>query len=290
MLDYNTIIIGAGPAGMMTALYLKRAGIEVLLIDKDAPGGTMLKTSKIENYLGFESINGAELALKMFNHVKTNEIPFEFSEVTKIEQSNHYVVKTTTKEFTCKHVVIATGRTPNKLNLINEDKINGISYCAVCDGSFYRGKTVGVVGGGNSAFTNALYLADLCEMVYIFIRRETKANETLITRVKNRENIVIIKNSSISELISEDNNLTGVVLQDGKTVNLNGLFIAIGGKPKIDFINVELEKEYIKVNDHMETSLKNVYAVGDVNYKEYYQISTAVSDGTVAALSIKAGE
>ncbi len=292
MLTFDTIVIGAGPAGLAASLYLKRAGIEVLLIDKDAPGGQMLKTSKIENYLGFKSINGAELALNMFNHVKSNDIPFEFSEVISVDKKGSgFVVKTPDKHFSCKHVVIATGRMPNKLHLPDEDKIQGVSYCAVCDGSFYKNKIVGVVGGGNSAYTNALYLSDLCEQVYIFVRGEVKAEEELINRVRNRDNIVVLKNTQIIKLISENNKLKGVNLADERKLKLEGLFIAIGGKPKINFIkNIELEKEYIKVDSKMRTSLKGVYACGDVIYKDYYQIATAIGDGAVAALSIKAGD
>lgn len=291
MLDFNTIVVGAGPAGMGAALYLKRAGIDVLLIDKDAPGGQMLKTSKVENYLGFESINGADLALKMFEHVKNNDIPFEFGEVVLVSKGENYSVELADKKFTCKHVIIATGRIPNKLNLPGEDRIQGISYCAVCDGTFYRDKVVGVVGGGNSAFTNALYLADLCQKVYIFVRGNVSANAELVNRTKNRENIIVLKDTSINELLEKDNHLTGVVLQNDKIVDLNGLFVAIGGKPKVDFINnISLEREYITVNEHMESSLKGLYACGDVIYKEFYQIATAINDGVVAALSIKAGE
>ncbi|MEI3507950.1 MAG: FAD-dependent oxidoreductase [Bacilli bacterium] len=177
------------------------------------------------------------------------------------------------------------------MHLPGEDKINGISYCAVCDGTFYKDKIVGVVGGGNSAYTNALYLSDLCSQVYIFVRNEVKADEELVNRVRNRENIVVLKNTQIMKLISENNKLEGVNLADGRELKLEGLFVAIGGKPKVDFIkNLELEKEYIKVDSKMRTSLKGVYACGDVIYKDYYQIATAINDGAIAALSIKAGD
>lgn len=287
-MDFNTIVIGAGPAGLASALYLKRAGIDVLLIDKDAPGGQLLKTSMVENYLGFESINGAELALKMFNHVKANDIPLEFAEVLKVEKKGYFVVKTNKKDFKCKHLIIATGRVPAKLKIKDIDNIQGISYCAVCDGTFYKEKTVGVVGGGNSAFTNALYLADLCKQVYVFVRNEVKADLELINRAKNKGNIVVLKGNEINELMTENNVIKGVVFDDGKIIKVDGLFVAIGGKPNISFIDgLELEKGYIKVNNKMETSLKNVYACGDVILKDFYQIATAVSDGAIAALTIK---
>lgn len=285
----NTIVIGAGPAGMSAALYLKRAGISVLIIDKDAPGGQLLKTSDVENYLGFSSINGAELALKMFDHIKKNDIPFEFGEVKSVIKSDRYIVKLSDKEFECKNIVIATGRKPLKLG-IGEDNIRGISYCAVCDGSFYRDRIVGVVGGGDSAFTNALYLSGLCEKVYVFVRSKIRASLELVNRAKECKNIVIIEGNNVSELVSNDNVLNKVILSNGDEYLVDGLFIAIGGKPNFDFISgLDTVSGYIKVNHNMETSLDNVYACGDVIKKDVYQIATAVSEGAVAALNIKSG-
>lgn len=286
---YNTIVIGAGPAGMSAALYLKRAGIPVLIIDKDAPGGQLLKTSNVENYLGFASINGADLALKMFDHIKENNIPFEFGEVKSVTKGDNYIVSVSNKEFECKNVVIATGRKPLKLG-IGEDNIRGISYCAVCDGTFYKNKIVGVVGGGDSAFTNALYLSNLCEKVYIFVRSKVRASMELVSRVRKCHNIVIIEGYNIESLKSNDNILNKVVLSNGDEYELEGLFIAIGGKPNFDFITgLDTIDGYIKVNDNMKTSLENVYACGDVVKKDVYQIVTAVSEGAVAALNIKSG-
>ncbi len=290
-MDYNTIVIGAGPAGLSASLYLKRAGLSVLLIDKDAPGGQMLKTHMVDNYLGFPNINGAELALAMFNHVKKSEVPFEFGEVTSINRNGYYIVKLNNKEFKCKNIIIATGRTPLKLGLNGENSISGISYCATCDGTLYKNKVVGVVGGGDSALTNALYLSDLCKQIYIFVRSEIRAHSELVQKVSNCENITILKGCELSELLSKDNKLCGVILKDGKQIDIEGLFVAIGGKPQTDFIsNVEKNNGYIVVNQHMETSEQNIYACGDVIQKDYYQIITAASDGAVAALSIKAGE
>jgi len=289
--DYNTIVIGAGPAGLSASLYLKRAGLSVLLIDNNAPGGQMLKTHLVDNYLGFESINGAELALSMFNHVKKEGVPFEFAEVIDVIDKGFYIVKTNNKEIKCKNIIIATGRTPQKLGLNGEESISGISYCATCDGTFYKDKVVGVVGGGDSALTNALYLSDLCKHIYIFVRSELRAHSELIERVLSRSNITILNGSEISELISKENKLNGVVLKDGKCLDLEGLFIAIGGKPQTEFISdIDKENGYIIVNKNMETSRKNIYACGDVIKKDFYQIITAASDGAVAALSIKAGE
>lgn len=290
-MDYNTIVIGAGPAGLSASLYLKRAGLSVLMIDKDAPGGQMLKTHNIDNYLGFEEINGAELALSMFNHVKKDGVPFEFAEVLSVYKDSCVHVKTANKEFSCKNVIIATGRTPLKLGLNGEDCISGISYCATCDGTFYKDKVVGVVGGGDSALTNALYLSDLCKHIYIFVRNELKAHSEIIDKVLSHNNITVLKNTEISELTSKENKINGVILKDGKQIDLDGLFVAIGGKPQTDFISdIDKENGYIIVDKNMETSCKNIYACGDVIKKDFYQIIMAASDGAVAALSIKAGE
>ena len=282
-MNYNTIVIGAGPAGMAAALYLKRAGISVLLIDKDAPGGQMLKTSKIENYLGFNSINGADLALKMYNQIKENDIKVEFGRVIKIENNK---VITDNNEYNAENIIIATGVKPNKLNLKNED-IRGISYCAVCDGTFYKDKIVGVVGGGNAAFTNAIYLAGLCKKVYIFVRSKIRADQELIKKAKTYKNIIILEKEEVKELITKNNELKGIKLNN-QEMEIDALFVSIGGKPQIDFIrNIELENGRIKVDETMETSKKNIYACGDVINKDFYQIITAMSDGIVAALNIK---
>ncbi len=286
-MKYNTIIIGAGPAGMAAALYLARAGLSVLLIDKDAPGGQMLKTSNIDNYLGIESISGADLAMQMQSHLKKYNIKWAFGEVTKVQKKDNYLVMTNNNEYIADNIIIATGRKPNKLGLANEDKIHGISYCAVCDGTFYKDKNVGVVGGGNAAFTNALYLANLCAKVYIIVRHKIKADQALVDKASQNKNIVILEETEVKALVAEDNALNKVILNNDQSLNIQGLFIAIGGKPKLDFINVAMENGYIKVNEKMETSLPHVYACGDVIKKDYYQIATAINDGVIAALALK---
>ena len=291
MLEYNTIIVGAGPAGMAAALYLKRAGVNTLLLDKTSPGGQILKTNLVENYLGFSTISGGDLALKMYNHIKKNDIDFKMEEVTQIlNEGKHFTVTTPKNDYMCQNIIIAIGRIPNKLRLAGEDKIKGISYCSICDGNFYKNETVGVVGGGNSALTNALYLADIAKEVYIFVRHEVIGEAELVNRAKNKENITILTNSVISTLKEENGVLTGVILEDNKEVALKGLFVAIGSKPQISFLDdLKLNGDYIIVDENNQTSLKGVYACGDVIKKQVYQISTAVSEGIIAALSIKGG-
>ena len=285
------IIIGAGPAGMNAALYLKRAGIDVVLIEKEVPGGEMLKTNKIENYLGFESIDGGELALKMSKQIKDLGIKIMKDKVLKVTKNDKFIVEMEKEKLEADYVIVATGRTPRKLGLRGEDELTGkgISYCAVCDGAFYRGKEVAVIGGGDAALTEALYLADLCAKVYVVVRRDLRASEVLQSRVKSKENIIVLKNVNVSKL-DYDERLSSIILDDGKTLPVSGMFIAIGGMPQLNFLDdldVMMKNGYIVTNDKMESSVKGLYAVGDVRYKDYYQIVTAVSDGAVAALSIK---
>lgn len=285
------IIIGAGPAGMNAALYLKRAGIDVVLIEKEVPGGEMLKTNKIENYLGFESIDGGELALKMSKQIKDLGIKIMKDKVLKVTKNDKFIVETEKEKLEADYVIVATGRTPRKLGLRGEDVLTGkgISYCAVCDGAFYRGKEVAVIGGGDAALTEALYLSDLCAKVYVVVRRDLRASEVLQSRVKSKENIIVLKNVNVSKL-DFDERLSSIILDDGKTLPVSGMFIAIGGTPQLNFLDdldVMMKNGYIVTNDKMESSVKGLYAAGDVRYKDYYQIVTAVSDGAVAALSIK---
>ena len=285
------IVIGAGPGGMSAAIYLKRAGIDVTLIEKMVPGGEMLKTNKIENYLGFDSIDGGELALRMSSQVKDLGIEIIRDDITDISYDNTFIVTGLKNKYQADYVIIATGRVPRKLGLDMEEELlnRGISYCATCDGAFYKGKEVAIVGGGDSALTEALYLSDICLKVYVLVRKDLKASDILQNRVKNKDNIVILKNVSVSQFISSDS-LTGVLLNDGRKLDVNGLFIAIGGTPDISFLknlNVDTINGYIKTDNKMRTNIKGLYAVGDVRYKDFYQIITAASDGAIAALSIR---
>lgn len=285
------VIIGAGPAGMNAALYLKRAGIEPIIIEKDVPGGEMLKTDKIENYLGFESISGGELALKMSIQLKGLGVNIIRDKVIKVRYDDKFIVECEKEQYVSDYVIVATGRTPRKLGLRGEEELTGkgISYCAVCDGAFYRGREVAVIGGGDAALTEALYLADLCSKVYVVVRHNLRASDVLQNRVKAKENIIVLKNVNVNEL-KYDDKLSNIILDDGKTLPVSGMFIAIGGTSQLSFLDgldVVMKNGYIVTNDKMESSVKGLYAVGDVRYKDYYQIVTAVSDGAVAALSIK---
>ena len=287
----NCVIIGAGPAGMNAALYLKRGGIEPIIIESDVPGGEMLKTYKIENYLGYESIDGGELALKMSKQVKDLGVKIIRDKVVKVTHENKFVIKCENNEFVSDYVIVATGRIPRKLGLKNESELTGrgISYCAVCDGAFYKDKEVAIIGGGDSALTEALYLSDLCLKVYVLARKDLRASDVLQNRVKNKDNIVILKNVEVIGILGNDR-LSSILLNNGDRLDVSGMFIAIGGNPELSFLDslgVELVNGYIKTNDRMESNIKGLYAAGDVRYKDFYQIITAASDGAIAALSIR---
>ena len=288
---HNCVIVGAGPAGMNAALYLKRGGIEPIIIESDVPGGEMLKTYKIENYLGYESIDGGELALKMSKQVKDLGVKIIKDKVVKVTHEDKFVIKCENNEFVSDYVIVATGRIPRKLGLKNESELTGrgISYCAVCDGAFYKDKEVAIIGGGDSALTEALYLSDLCLKVYVLARKDLRASDVLQNRVKNKDNIVILKNVEVIGILGNDR-LSSILLNNGDKLDVSGMFIAIGGNPELSFLDslgVELVNGYIKTNDRMESNIKGLYAAGDVRYKDFYQIITAASDGAIAALSIR---
>ena len=284
------VIVGAGPAGMAAALYLKRLGIDPIIVDKNSPGGEMLKIYNLENYLGFENINGADLALKMVNQLKKLGVRFVYGQVKDIIKKDKFLVKLDNKEIEADNVIIATGKISNKLGLKNEDEFigKGISYCAICDGNFYKDKDVAVIGGGNTAFTDALYLSDLCDKVYVIVRNNVRADEILQSKVKEKENIILIKGSTVKGIVVSDK-IDGVVLDNDRVIDVSGLFIAIGGKPNLDFISnlkIETENGFIKTDKNMMTNIKGIYAAGDVVIKDFYQIITAINDGVIAALNI----
>lgn len=291
---YDTVIIGSGIAGITAAIYLKRANLDVLLIDKDAPGGQLNKISIIENYPGFLKISGPELTENLMKQIENLNIEIRYGNAQEIIDNIDYkIVKTDTEEIKAKTIILALGRTPNKLGLENEDELlgKGVSYCALCDGPFFKNKDIAVVGSGNSAVEEAIYLSNICKTVKMIIRsNEFKAEETLINQLKNKENITIKNNCVIKKLIKENSYLKGIELDNKEKINVEGLFIYIGSTPNIKIIEntkIKTEKNFILVNENMETSVKGIYAIGDVIKKEVYQLTTAVSEATIAAISIK---
>lgn len=291
--SFNTIIIGSGIAGMTASIYLKRANISVLLIEKNVPGGQITRASSVENYPGFKQIDGASLAMNVFEQVQNLGIDIKFANVKKIELvDDKKIVKTENEEFICDNIIVATGRNPRELLLQHEKELigHGISYCALCDGSFYKDKDVAIVGGGNSALGEALYLSNICHKVYLIHRRdEYRAASNLINAVKEKQNIELITNSNITKLNEKDGYLNSIIINDNKQINVSCVFIYIGNTPDISFLdnlNLTTKDDYIIVNNDMETNIKGIYACGDVIYKNTYQLTTAVGEATVAANSI----
>lgn len=295
MRKVKCLIVGAGPAGMTAAIYLKRAGIDFILMDKSAPGGELLKTSVIENYPGVSEVNGPDLAMKMVNQLKGLDIKPEFDEVLDITKNgNLFTVKTLKDEILCDNVILATGRVPNSLKIDGEDRFigKGISYCAPCDGSFYKDKVVAIVGGGNTAITDAIYMASLAKKVYLIVRGEIKSSKILVDRLKDKENVIVIKPAIVKKIIY-DEVIKGVLLDNGTEIQLDGIFLAIGGRPMLSFVSsldLEMDNGYLIVNNKMESSVKGIYGAGDIIKKDYYQIVTATNDGAIAALTISGKE
>ena len=291
--NYKCIIIGSGVAGMTAAIYLNRLNVDTLIIEAKIPGGQIVNTSIIENYPGFNKIDGATLALNINNQVKNLGIPYLYENVKKIIlKDDKKIVITDTQKITCDYIIIASGRIPNKLNIPQEEEYlgRGISYCAICDGLLYKNKEVIVVGGGNSAIEESLYLAKICKKVVILNRSDKlKADSYLIKKIQQLKNVEIKYNSEIKKLKIENNQIKGVYLKTNEEIKAEGIFIFIGLTPKLDYlkgINIEIEKNYLKVNKNMETNINNIYASGDVIKKDVYQITTAIGEATVAAVNI----
>ncbi|MEA4971673.1 Thioredoxin reductase [bioreactor metagenome] len=295
MKKYDVVIIGGGPAGYTAALYASRAGLSVMLLEMLAPGGQMATTSEIDNYPGFdETVAGFDLAMKMKSGAEKAGALSEFAEVTKlILNAEPKIIKTTSEDYEAKTVIIATGAAPRKLGVENENDLlgRGVSYCATCDGMMFRGKDVVVVGGGNTAAEDALYLSKLCKKVYLVHRRDSlRASTSYQTKLEKTKNIELIWNSQIKKLMFE-NTITGAELHNkvtGKTTTLecSGVFVAVGRMPNTSLVKNQLELDnegYIVADETTKTNIPGVFAAGDVRQKPLRQIVTAASDGAVAS-------
>lgn len=290
-LNFDAVVIGCGAAGITAAIYLKRANLNVCIIEKTAPGGELNMISEINNYPGFKSIDGPTLAFNMFEQLRSLNVEYVYGSVLEIINMDDYkIIKTNKEEITCKSVIIATGRRPRELNLPNEKKLlgKGISYCSICDGTLFKDKEVCVVGGGNSALEGALYLSDICNKVTLIHRRdELRGEDILESEVKAKDNIEIIYNSTIKTLLESDDKLSGIELSTGEKIECSGLFIYIGNVPTpIKCEGLELKDNYIVVDKDMKTNISNVYACGDIINKSVYQIATCVGEGSIAAMSL----
>ena len=286
MEEYKVIILGAGISGISSAIYLKRAGITPLIIENNIPGGQLNKIDIIENYPGCTNITGPELSMNLLEQI--NDIKIEYDNVIEIDYNNKKVI-TETKKYKYNYLIFATGRREKLLGIDNEEYYigSGISLCATCDGALYKEKEVIVVGGGNSAISEAIYLSNICKKVTIIYRRENlRADNILIERIKTKNNVEILYNSTINEYIIEDNKILGVKLNNNRIINCNCIFIAIGSIPNSELFTGTKNNGYIKVNNQYQTSIEDVYACGDVIDKDLYQLITASSEGACVANNI----
>lgn len=285
--NFDCIIIGAGIAGLTTAIYLKRAGKNIVIIEKSMPGGQILKTNSIKNYPGFLEIDGFGLIEKILE--QTNNLNIKIIKEEVIEIKDNFKVITNNNIYETNNIILATGRKPRILGLQNEDQLigKGLSFCASCDGQLYKNESVAVVGGGNTAFEEAIYLSNICSKIYLIHHsNKYKAEEYLIEELKKKNNVVFVQNEVITKLNSENDVLESIETNKNK-YEVKGLFVAIGQVPSIIKIDsLESENGYIKVDNKMETNIKGIYACGDCIKKDVYQLTTAASEGTIAAYSI----
>lgn len=292
---YDVIVIGGGPGGYCAALYAARANLKTLVIEKFAPGGQMATTEIVENYPGFvDGINGFELGMQMKKGAERFGVKTKLAEVKSVELSaNPKLVHTAKDTFESKTVILALGAFPRELGLENERNLRGrgVSYCATCDGMFYRDKTVVIVGGGNTAVADAIFLAKICRKVYLVHRRdELRASKTYMESLERTENIEFLWSSEVTEIL-EDEFVTGVKVRNKKDgevreIACDGIFVAIGNIPNTKLIEGQVlldESGYVLADETTRTNIQGVFAVGDMRQKPLRQIVTAVSDGAVAS-------
>ena len=289
---YDIIIVGAGPAGLTAAIYARRAEKKVLVLEALNYGGQIINTLSIDNYPVNPGISGFDFATKLYKQAKNLGAEIKIEKVISIKNDNIKEVVTSKGTYQTKTIIIATGCNNRKLDIQDEDRLvgKGISYCATCDGAFYKNQNVAVVGGGNTAIDDALYLADLASKVYIIHRRDTfRAEETMINKLKEKNNVKFICNSNVYKLNSDDR-LTSIDIIDNDknitNIEVSGLFVAIGQVPENemfkDLIKLD-DKGYIIADENCHTSIDGIYVAGDNRAKEVRQLVTATSDGAIAA-------
>lgn len=293
---YDIVIIGSGPAGLTAGIYALRAGKKVMILDKGNFGGQMTYSPKIDNYPGYTAISGNELAEKMVTQAMELGAEFDFGQVTELVNFGKIkYVRTNSATYEAGAVIIASGAAHRKLGLEREDEFTGkgVSYCAVCDGAFYKGMDVAVVGGGNSALQEAVMLSEICKSVTVIQNLDFLSGEAMLAEeLDRRENVRFIFGSTVKQLIGKDS-LQSLAVLDSKTGNekfvyVDAVFVAIGLKPENDVFadTVKLDEAgYIITDESMATGSDGIFAAGDCTEKKIRQIATAVSDGAVAAVS-----
>lgn len=294
--QYDIVIVGAGTAGLSAAIYAVRAGKSVIVLEATTYGGQIVNTPEVENYPGIQKISGFEFANNLYEQAKSLGAEVIYEKVIGIEvNGEEKIVHTTKEDYQAKAVILATGAKNRPLGLEHEKEWigAGISYCATCDGMFYRGKDVAVAGGGNTALEDAIFLTNYCRKVYLIHRRDAfRGEEKLLQTLKEKPNVEFVLNANITRLIGEDG-VDGVEVEDKNThekrvIDVMGLFVAIGQMPEnSEFINVvDLDKGgYIEAKEDCKTKTKGIFTAGDCRTKKVRQLATAASDGAIAALA-----
>lgn len=290
---FDLIIIGMGIGGITAGIYAKRANVNVLMIDKGTIGGLLNNIDTISNYPGLINISGPSFATELWKQVKDADIPYTLEEVKSLEiKDDKKIVITNKNKYEAKNVIIATGTKPKYLGLDNEKELlgRGLSTCALCDGNFYKGKDIAIVGGGNSALQESLYLSKIVNKVYILNRKDKfNGEEYLINKVENTSNIEIKYEVNIAKYNEENGHIKSITLDNTEEINISGVFIYIGYKPNTEiFSNLDIFNEdgHIIVNQDCESKIPGIYGVGDVIEKDIYQLVTAANDGLIAAMKI----
>ncbi len=295
---YDIIIIGSGPAAFAAGIYGGRSEADILILEQSAPGGRLLNTHLVENYPGFESISGGELALSFLNHTQKFGVKTAYETVEKLSDVHEPIklIQTNANTYKARSIIIASGTKSRLLDLPKVDKFfgKGISVCVICDGAFHRKKPIALVGGGNSAAEESLFASNLASKVYIInIMDKIMAEKITTEKIKTKDNIEVRNNSEVIEILGEDK-LEGIKVKNNETnqeeiIDLSGLFFYIGNIPNTHFaheLNIVNEQGYIDVNMRtMETAIPGIFAAGDVIEKQFRQITTSVADGTIAVLS-----
>ena len=289
---YDVIIIGAGPAGLTSAIYLARANKKVLVLEALSYGGQIINTPKIDNYPAMPHVSGIDFATNLYNQVIELGATIKFEKAIDIDYDKK-IVKTDKDEYSSKAIIIAIGTKNKKLEIDREDELlgKGISYCATCDGMFFKNKDVAVIGGGDSALVEANYLADIVNKVYLIHRNDNiRGSEVVLNELKNKTNVEFIMNANVIKLLG-DNYLDSIdikVNNEIKNIKVNGLFIAIGQIPENNNIVKGLllnDKGYIKANEDTITNIDGIFVAGDIREKVLRQLTTACSDGANAAVA-----
>lgn len=293
---YDVVIIGAGPAGMTAAVYTSRAKLSTLMLERGMPGGQMASTEEVENYPGYDHILGPDLSTKMFEHAKKFGAEYAYGDVTEIIDGEQYkVIKSGAKEYKTRTIIISTGAEYKKMGVPGEQELTGrgVSYCAVCDGAFFKDKELIVVGGGDSAVEEGMYLTRFASKVTVVHRRDKlRAQKILQDRAFANEKMNFIWNKTVKQVNGNDDqkveSLTVVDTQDGTETDLktDGIFVYVGMLPltkPFAALNILNENGYIETNERMETAVPGIYAAGDVREKMLRQIVTATGDGSIAA-------